>query len=172
MGSGTSGLYVGTYGANDLTKGKKTKENPSKEAMHQSINQWAISEKNKLSKTQQNKFNTACIACDCVTGNQYYGRNNGIKISGDEKNPILFGENDKGGILPTTSLNHLEVGRCAEVDAVNKALNSGAKLENLYMLTIHTRSDMFGELKKACENCTYAFKDKIKENYAGWSMED
>ena len=168
MGSGTSGLYTGTHGANQ--SGKEARH--SKRTLQQSVNRWASVELNRLSKTQQKKFNTACVVCDCTTGKRYYGRNNGIKINGDDKNPILFGNNGEGGILPAASLNHLEVGRCAEVAAVNKALNSGAKLENLYMMTVHTRPDMFGKPKEACKNCTYTFKGRVKENYAGWSTED
>lgn len=172
MGSGTSGLYTGTHGAGLSAGSRNAAARHSKQAMHQGVNQWAASEKSKLSKTQQGKFNTACVVCDCTTGKRYYGRNNGIKINGDEKNPILFGKDGKGGILPSVSLNHLEVGRCAEVAAVNKALNGGAKLENLYMMTVHTRSDMFGNPKEACKNCTYTFKSRIRENYAGWNTED
>lgn len=174
MGSGTSGLYTGTYGAKQSGGNRRLearRSRCSKQAMRQSVLQWASAEKGKLSKTQQSKFNTACVVCDATTGKRYYGRNNGIKVDGDEKNPVLFGGDGTRGVLPTTSLNHLEVGRCAEVAAVNKALNEGANLKNLYMMTVHTRTDMFGEPKKACENCTYAFKDRIKENYAGWSAE-
>lgn len=36
------------------------------------------------------------------------------------------------------------------------------------MSTIHTTNSRFGGLKAACENCTYTFKGKIIENYAGW----
>lgn len=59
--------------------------------------------------------------------------------------------------------NGLIVGRCAEVDAVNKALNAGARLENLTMLTIYAdngRSGLFGSKKCSCPNCTYAFKGR------------
>ena len=41
-------------------------------------------------------------------------------------------------------------------------------MENMYMLTIHTTVDAFGESKIACENCTYAFKGKVKINVSGW----
>jgi hypothetical protein len=174
MGSGTSGLYTGTYGARQSRDSRRFEGQlppHSERAMRQCVTRWASAEREGLSKTQRNKFNTACLVYDCVTGKRYYGRNNGIRINDDEKNPILFGGDGTKGILPAVSLNHLEVGRCAEVAAVNKALNEGANLKNLYMMTVHTRTDMFGEPKKACENCTHAFKGRVKENYAGWSME-
>ena len=75
---------------------------------------------------------------------------------------------NRNGILPERPLNKYVVGNCAEVDAVNNALNDGAKLENLYMSTVYTTNSSFGDLKCACENCTYTFKEKIIENYAGW----
>lgn len=81
------------------------------------------------------------------------------------KHPLLFGEK---GILPSQSLNGYVVGNCAEVDGINSALNAGGKIENMYMLTIHTTVDAFGESKIACENCTYAFKGKVKINVSGW----
>ncbi len=73
----------------------------------------------------------------------------------------------KKGLLPGISFNRYAVGNCAEVDAVNNALNAGAKLGNLYMSTIHTTKFSFGCLKSACENCTYTFKGKITGNFAG-----
>lgn len=60
------------------------------------------------------------------------------------------------------------VGNCAEVDAINQALNSGAKLENITIYTIHTTKGNVGRRKEACENCTFAFKGKIKKNHTGW----
>lgn len=81
------------------------------------------------------------------------------------KHPLLFGEK---GILPSQSLNGYVVGNCAEVDGINSALNAGGKIENMYMLTTHTTVDVFGESKIACENCTYAFKGKVKINVSGW----
>lgn len=60
------------------------------------------------------------------------------------------------------------VGNCAEVDAINQALNSGAKLENITIYTIHTTKGHVGRRKEACENCTFAFKGKIKKNHTGW----
>ena len=69
-------------------------------------------------------------------------------------------------------MNQYEVGNCAEIHAINKALNDGAKLEKLKLYTIHTTRNNFGKPKKACENCTYALKGKIKKNYSGWEGDD
>ena len=65
------------------------------------------------------------------------------------------------------SLGELAVGNCAEIHAVNKALNDGASLSNLRMYTIHTTKSSFGKAKEACENCTHALKGNIKTNYTG-----
>ena len=112
-------------------------------------------------------MNTATVVYDERTGKYYYGRNGAPFEDGYIKNPTLFSKN---GILPKESLNVYKVGNCAEVDAVNKALNDGAKLENLHMTTIHTTKYSFGKNKESCENCTAAFKNKIKQNYTGWKM--
>ncbi|MCI9080688.1 MAG: hypothetical protein HFH68_17585 [Lachnospiraceae bacterium] len=138
--------------------------------MYKNLKSWANDEADrlsKISKRQREKFNTASIVYDKSTGKCYYGRNNGICINNKFKNPILFGTDKKKGLLPKKSFNRYAVGNCAEVDAVNNALNVGAKLESLYMSTIHTTKSSFGCLKSACENCTYIFKGKIIENFAG-----
>lgn len=164
MGSGTSGLYSGTHGANQAASASKG----SKAAMRQAARGYASEEAERLtaiSNSKRKAFNTACVAYDSKTGKTYYGRNGGIELSGTAKNPTLFGE---GGLLPDRSLNHLIRGNCAEVDAINNALNDRAELKNLYIYTIHTDKRRFGTSKDACENCTAAFKGKVKRNYTGW----
>lgn len=64
------------------------------------------------------------------------------------------------------------VGNCAEADAINQALNAGARIENLHLTTIHTTKSQFGNYKESCENCRFAFKGKVKANYSGWKDED
>lgn len=91
------------------------------------------------------------------------------KIKDDDiKNPILFGDTNHKRLLPEKSLNAYKIGNCAEVNAVNNALNHGAKLENLYMITIDVTNHSFEKIKSAYENCTYTFRGKIKKNYARW----
>ena len=85
-----------------------------------------------------------------------------------KKNPTLFGDGTSKGLLPNPSLNHYSVGNCAEADAINKALNAGASLANLQLMTIHTTKKGFGKLKCACENCTVAFKGNVVGNHSGW----
>lgn len=169
MGTGTSGRYYGTYGSNTNSKQGVS----SKQAMqnYKRLTFWAQAKAKELSsrsKTQRDKFNTACVAYDEITGEYYYGRNAGIIRDGHVKNPILFGDINHKGILPEKSLNNYSIGNCAEVDAINSALNAGAKLENLHITTIHTTKNSMGKAKQACENCTVAFKGRIKENYTGW----
>lgn len=162
MGQGTSGLFSGTRGSADSPYHRDAK------VMHSQVKEWAEKEAEKLqqeSNRLRNKFNTASIVYDNESGKYFFGRNAGIKLHGDPKNSQLFGEN---GILPKNSLNKLDVGNCSEIDAVNQALNAGAKLENLYISTIHTTAKQFGQSKKACKNCTFALKWRIKENHTGW----
>ncbi len=82
---------------------------------------------------------------------------------------MLFGSSEKPGLLPQTSLNHLKVGNCAEVDAINQALNDGASIGNLHIRTICTDEKHFGQDKPACLNCTCTFKGRVKGNYSGWT---
>lgn len=165
MGGGIGGLSKNSYGSH------QTNAPHSAAVLHGKVNSWAETEASRLQTISNNKrkdFNMACVAYDTETGTYFYGRNKGLQLSGTEKNAILFGDANHEGILPKTSLNGFKIGNCAEVDAVNNALNSGAKLENLFITTIHTHESDFGKLKHACENCTYAFKGKIRVNYAGW----
>lgn len=163
MSKGYSGLFSGT-------KGERAYKGTPKQ-MQSHVTSWAHDTAERLeniSKRQREKFNTATVAYDESTGKYYNGRNHGIEIEHDKKNPILFGDNTHEGLLPKQSLNHLVVGNCAEIHAVNQALNDGAKLENLKIYTIHTTKSSFGKPKPACENCTYALRGNIKENYTGW----
>lgn len=164
MGSGNKGHYNGTHGSSAYAPHKPAQ-------LHKKLSTWAKRVANQLestSKRQRDLFNVACIVYDISTGKRYYGRNNGIQRNNEPKNEILFGNKTQTGLLPTKSLNRYRIGNCAEVDAVNKALNHGAKLKNLYMTTIDTTKNNFGKLKEACKNCTYTFKGKIRINYAGW----
>ncbi len=167
MSKGSSGLFSGTKGERSY-KG-------SRKQMQAHITSWAQETAERLesiSKRQRDKFNTATVAYDESTGKYYNGRNHGIEIDHDKKNPILFGDDTHSGVLPKQSLNHLVVGNCAEIHAVNKALNDGAELKNLKIFTIHATKRDFGKPKVACENCTYALKGNISQNYTGWKGED
>ena len=166
MGSGVGGLYSAN-----------TSPHPahSAEALYQKLDSWSkreISKLEKISRRQRDMFKVACVVIDTKTGKRYYGRNKGM-FQGDpppKKNPILFGDGKTPALLPPKSLNRFPIGNCAEVHAVNKALNAGAKLGNLYMTTIDVTKGKYGILKKACENCTHTFKGHIKKNYAGWEQ--
>ncbi|MDO5295543.1 MAG: hypothetical protein Q4F00_02725, partial [bacterium] len=129
---------------------------------------WAEKQKKELPKNIWKHINTVCAAYDEITNKYYYGRNKGYLEEGYIKNPAIFGDKNTSGVLPPKSLNRFPVGNCAEVDAVNRALNDGAKMSDLHLTTIHTTKKLFGVYKPSCENCEYAFKGKIKENYSGW----
>lgn len=121
------------------------------------------------SKSKVTEFNTGSVVYDVSTGKYYYGMNKGVKLSGDELNKTL------SDMLPKESLNRYEVGNCAEVDAINQALNNNANLKNLYVYTIDTTTDKyrvptnnFGTSKPACENCIYTFKGKVGDIISGY----
>jgi hypothetical protein len=68
--------------------------------------------------------------------------NRGVQLSGDTLNLSLE------SWLPESSLNQYRLGNCAEVDAVNQALNSGANASDLYLYTINTKNNVS---KPVCE---------------------
>ena len=155
-------LFSGTKGS--ITHDKSVIEKVSRGK----LKAWAKDKMASLTGKAKSSFNTACIVYDESTGKCYYGRNGGYKENGYTKNPLLFGDDTHDGILPKSPLNKFPVGNCAEVDAVNKALNAGAKLKDLHLTTIHVTKRAFGEYKASCENCKYTFKGRVKENYSGW----
>lgn len=173
MSKAASGLFSGTKGSNS---GSGTSSKPTtaqiKRNSHERIKTWAEKKIKELTGKAKKTFNTACIVYDEVTGRYYYGRNGGYKEKGYKRNPILFGDSKHEGMLPKSSMNKYPVGNCAEVDAINHALNTGANFKNLHITTIHTTKNQFGKYKESCENCKYAFKGKVKANYSGWKDED
>lgn len=169
MSKGASELFYGTMGAiPDLKFNDNVYKALTKALMHLSVQAWAKQKSSELTGKAKKIFNTACIAFDQKTGKYYYGRNAGYREEGYVRNPVLFGDSSHKGIIPKKSLNKYPVGNCAEVDAINHALNAGAELKNLHITTIHTTKKRFGRYKESCENCTYAFRGKILENYSGW----
>ncbi len=163
MSKDSSGLFSGTRGANASTS--KRSNAVIKAYSKQRVKDWVKKQFETLPNNIKKKMNTATVVYDEKTGKYYYGRNGAPYEAGYVKNPKLFGKN---GILPKESLNGYRVGNCAEVDAINQALNAGANLKDLHMTTIHTTKSSFGKAKEACENCKEAFKDRIKQNYTGW----
>ncbi len=143
-----------------------------KAVSHANVKSWAERKQKELTGKAKKNFNTACVVYDDETGKFYYGRNGGYKEEGYKKNPILFGDSTHVGLLPSKSLNKYPVGNCAEVDAINRALNDGADIRHLHITTIHTTKSQFGTYKESCENCRYAFKSQVKANYSGWKDED
>jgi phage baseplate assembly protein gpV len=146
---------------------------PSDKKLLEAITDWSSMQKKLApSKRKMDNFNTAAVAYDAKTGKYYYGMNKGIQLSGDKKNTVLFGSKDKAGLLPKDSLNEYAVGNCAEVDAVNQALNQKANVNDLYIYTIKTTPHEFGAAKIACENCTFTFKGNVADALTGWYKGD
>jgi hypothetical protein len=168
MSKGNSHQFSGT-------KGEKIAQGIVPENQHKMVTSWAqdlASELEGQSKRKRDGFKTACVAFDEETGELYYGRNGGINrdASNVTKNPVLFGDSKHEGILPSKSLNAYPTSwNCAETDAINKALNSGAKLENIHIYTISTTKRGFGSDKESCINCKTAYKGRIKKNNTGWT---
>ncbi len=143
---------------------------PSEAELNNAVNEWSRMQKSLApSKSKITDFNTGSVVYDARTGEYYYGMNKGIKLSGDGLNDTL------SNILPQESLNSYQLGNCAEVDAVNQALNNKANLNDLYIYTIDTTTDKmripsstFGNPKLACENCTYIFLGKVKDILSGY----
>ena len=160
MGSGANGPYPD--GGTHVTTAE------SYSFMHLCVTTWAREKQERLSGRQRRSFNTACIAVDKETGAVYYGRNGGIASEEQPRNRLLFGDGSGVGILPNPSLNNYSVGNCAEAHAINTALNAGADIGNLQLMTIHVTKGKFGKQKCACENCTEAFKNRVAGNYSGW----
>ena len=166
MSKNSSGLFNGTLGS-------KIAEALKPSFQQKELKSWARKEAInlfKISKRQRDKFKTACVAVDEATGNLYFGRNGGIDKNKSHHNTVLFGDLHHPGVLPTKSLNKYPTPwNCAESDAINNALNSGAKLENIHIYTIDTTKNHFGKIKRSCVNCTVAYKGNIRRNNTGWS---
>ena len=129
---------------------------PVQQQMHDAVTEWTRMEESLADTNRKlNKFNTATVVYDARTGNYYYGMNRGIQLSGDNLNSSL------STWLPDATLDsRYRVGNCAEVDAINQALNSGANVGDLYMYTINTKD---GAPKPMCNNCIYTFFDKVAD---------
>ena len=128
---------------------------PTQEQMHNALAQWVKMEQALADSNRQlNKFNTATIVYDSGTDSYYYGMNRGVHLSGDTLNEELK------LWLPESTLNQYRLGNCAEVDAINQALNAGSDINNLYIYTLDVVNNT---PKKMCENCIYTFADKVAE---------
>ena len=128
-------------------------EVPDSQQMHEAVSTWSAYQKELApSNRKANHFNTATVAYDINTGQYYYGMNKGVRLSGDTLNQQLL------KLLPETTFNDYEIGNCAEVDAVNQALNNGAKLSDLNLYTIDVKK---GVPKPMCENCVYTFEGHV-----------
>lgn len=163
-----SGLFQGTAG--DLASSAATGQLANR--LQQSVTQWAENLARPLTGGTRRAFYVACVAFDETTGRCYYGRNKGFLDPAFVRNPLLFGDSTHKGILPSESREPFPVGNCAEVDAINSALNDGASLSNLHISVISARKNKMGELMKSCKNCTYTFRGRIKANYSGWTEDD
>ena len=99
-----------------------------------------------LSKLSESPTVTSVVA-DSSTGAAYPGISLGNKPS---VQPTVIAHALKQA-LPKESLEDWLVTNCAEFNAVNNALLNGAKIENLTVATIWTRS---GGIAAPCQNCS------------------
>ena len=163
-----SGLFQGTAG--DLASSAATGQLANR--LQQTVTQWAENFAHSLPSSKRDKFLIACVAFDETTGRCYYGWNKGYLDPAFVRNPLLFGDSTHKGILPSESREPFPVGNCAEVAAINNALNDGASLSSLHIFVICAGKKMLGTPKASCKNCTRTFKGRIKVNYSGWTEED
>ena len=123
--------------------------------------------------TAEKRFiNTVTVVYDEENNKYYYGMNGGIELHNTPKNAILFGDKTHEGILPKKKLNKFPLGNCSEVDAVNQALNAGAKLEHLHLTTLDVKRKNIRKHnivgKCSCKNFTTTFKGRVKKNHTEW----
>ena len=165
MSKDLSRLFSGTHGEKIALAIK-----PS--VQRNAVTKWAdktSAELAAVSNRQRDKFKTACVAVDEETGEMYFGRNGGINRNGEGIHPELK------SVLPEKPLNGYPTPwNCAESDAINRALHAGASLKNIHIYTISTAirgsgNSKYGYAKKSCENCTAAFKGRIRRNNTGWT---
>ena len=135
----------------------ESQQTPSQNQMQNAVTEWAKYQTKLLNnslgtESSGNGFNTATVAYDCRTGNYYYGMNQGMALSGEAINPTLQ------TWMPEQTLNKYPLGNCAEIDAINQALNAGACPQDIYMYTINTRT--FAP-KPMCENCMYTLLNRV-----------
>lgn len=112
---------------------------------------WAKAYKKSFEK-EGGRISVVSSAFDDATGMSYYGVNRGYFLSGEKLNPQL------AKLMPGVSLNDYPLGNCAEFQAINRALNAGAKLKNLHVYTMKITTKM---PFIACENCTFMFNGKV-----------
>lgn len=141
----------------------ESQQTPSQNQMQNAVTEWAKYQTKLLNNSMGtescgNGFNTATVAYDCRTGNYYYGMNQGMVLSGEAINPTLQ------TWMPEQTLNKYPLGNCAEIDAINQALNAGACPQDIYMYTINTRT--FAP-KPMCENCMYTLLNRVWCVYSG-----
>lgn len=122
-----------------------------------------------ISKRKRDKFKTACVAVDEQTGMMFFGKNGGIGRDGADIHQSLR------AVMPNESLNNYPTPwNCAEADAINQALYAGASLSDIHIYTISTAArgrgdNEYGHDKRSCENCTFAFRGRIRRNNTGWT---
>lgn len=92
------------------------------------------------------------VIVDRKTGKVFTGKSGGLK--GKTVNEQLK------KLLPKESLKEWSTTNCAECEALNNALNAGAKLENMEMhtLQIDKKTGTYIEVNK-CANCEITTKD-------------
>ncbi len=147
-----------TYFVSDVeiwVHNKCQKNLPSEEKLKDAVSEWARYEQSLAPSNRKLRgFNTATVVYDAGKDSYYYGMNKGVKLSGGSLNSEL------ASWLPEKSLEGWkDVANCAEVDAVNQALNAGGNVNQLYLYTIDLNNGFTP--KEMCNNCVYTFSDRV-----------
>lgn len=108
-----------------------------------------------ISKNLRRSFNTACVAYDIKSKRYFYRRNQGVYEKDNIKNSMLF---EKKRIIPKETLEKFSLGNCAEVQAINKALNAGAKLKNGRIAYAIMCAEIYAKTKYPTKNWQIVFE--------------
>lgn len=105
--------------------------------------------------SNRNRPRCSSIVYDIANDRCYYGRSNWGSCNINAQLESL---------VPSDSLTGWsDVYNCAEMDAINQALNDGSNLRNLQIYTVYTKT---GDSAVMCSNCFYTFaNDNISNVY-------
>lgn len=147
----TSALYIVSIGisltkyaiANAVSKSGNSKA--FNEAIEISKNA-AIERAKTLKSLTGKKPTMTAAALDIKTGQIYFGDSG---VVSENINVILIEQ------MPKTSMTNWAVANCAEFNAVNNALNAGARINNLVVTTVRVKTLA---MERMCANCSISLK--------------
>ena len=122
-----------------------------KKALKVRVEQYRQSIKSSMSSDGFSKLDFMTATYDRISNNYTFAYNSETRLLENTLNPKLQ------GLGARTS--------CAEIQAINKALNSGSQLNNLYIYTIKAQD---GSIAYACRSCSRVLRGKVAGVFTGW----